>query len=67
MPLAVVSDSSRVRQVLMNLLGNSLKFTPSGSVTLTVSVSLPETLSLAEDEVGLHVEVIDTGESATPS
>lgn len=38
-PLRVMGDPTRVRQVLANLLSNAFKFTDAGGVTLTVSVS----------------------------
>lgn len=47
----VVLDARRLRQVLINLVGNAVKFTPSGSVTLL----------LAHSERQLVIEVIDTG------
>ena len=54
-PLWVESDALRLQQILINLVGNSLKFTRSGSVTLRVSrVEDP-------DGVGLRFAVIDTG------
>jgi two-component system, sensor histidine kinase and response regulator len=35
-PLAMCTDSGKVRQILVNLLSNAVKFTPSGRVTLVV-------------------------------
>lgn len=51
-PQTVLIDPVRVRQILLNLVNNAVKFTEQGSVTLT----------LAHRAGRLRVEVIDTGE-----
>ncbi|MCP4995727.1 MAG: response regulator, partial [Gammaproteobacteria bacterium] len=56
------ADEKRLRQVLINLLGNALKFTDQGSVTLRVSVMGHS----AEKEAALRFEIIDTGVGLTP-
>ncbi|HTW26022.1 MAG TPA: response regulator [Acetobacteraceae bacterium] len=52
-PLHVMVDTVRLRQVLLNLLGNAVKFTAAGQVTLRVGTTA--------DDRHLCFEVIDTG------
>jgi len=52
----LIGDPTRLRQVLLNLLSNSIKFTHEGEVSLTVE--LVEDLS---DLARLHFEIKDTG------
>lgn len=53
---ALVGDPSRLRQILVNLANNAVKFTETGVVTLSVAVE-----SEAEEEVVLRFSVQDTG------
>ena len=55
-PDGLVGDASRVKQVLLNILNNAVKFTHKGSITLTISWEPKE-----EDAGNLHVSVADTG------
>jgi PAS domain S-box-containing protein len=57
MPDFVWMDPVRMRQVLTNLIGNAIKFTDDGTVTVRATVQ-PST---HENEVYLEISVIDTG------
>jgi signal transduction histidine kinase len=57
----VMGDPLRLRQMLVNLLGNAVKFTPSGSVTLRV-----QELARRERCTTLRFEVADTGVGIEP-
>jgi PAS domain S-box-containing protein len=56
LPVVVLGDAARLRQVLVNLLGNAIKFTSAGEVALRVSVD-----QLAAKTCLLHFTVSDTG------
>ena len=59
-------DPTRLRQVLLNLLSNGIKFTETGGVALLVTVKLGETPD-AGGKVPLRFEVTDTGIGMTES
>ncbi len=56
LPALVRGDQGRLCQVLLNLLGNGIKFTAAGEVTLTVSVR-----ESSSSDVTLVFEIADTG------
>lgn len=55
-PAMVIGDGLRIRQILVNLLGNAIKFTERGEVELDVAVE-----SHAAGQLLLHFAVRDTG------
>lgn len=59
-PFVIVGDPKRLRQILINLTGNALKFTEKGTVTLRVS---KDTQHIAQPKKGmaLRFEITDTG------
>ncbi|HTM58103.1 MAG TPA: response regulator, partial [Candidatus Udaeobacter sp.] len=61
-PEALIGDPSRVRQVLVNLIGNAIKFTERGEVLLRV-----EAEEVSAIECRLHFSVSDTGIGISPA
>ena len=59
-PRMLLGDPQRLSQILFNLVGNAVKFTERGGVTLEVQ-PLEERLEGGDDEVGYHFRVIDSG------
>ncbi len=55
-PDVVVGDPGRLNQILINLLGNAIKFTHKGEVSVDVELE-----SESEDEIHLHFSIKDTG------
>ncbi|MFD1623742.1 hybrid sensor histidine kinase/response regulator [Azospirillum griseum] len=61
LPPLVLGDPVRIRQVLFNITGNAVKFTPSGSVTVKAELA-----RFDGDRVGIRVAVTDTGIGIAP-
>jgi len=55
-PSVVVGDPARLRQILVNLLGNAIKFTPTGKIAVRAGLE-----TMDGDELFVHFAVADTG------
>lgn len=64
LPQGIEADEKRLRQVLLNLLGNAIKFTDSGSVTLKVEINEPS-LDIPIPRIKCQIE--DTGVGISPN
>jgi signal transduction histidine kinase/CheY-like chemotaxis protein len=70
-PEAAIGDAGRLRQILVNLLGNAVKFTDCGEVVLQVDVESPARDGPPRgarpgERYRLHIMVIDTGIGIAP-
>jgi predicted ATPase/signal transduction histidine kinase/DNA-binding NarL/FixJ family response regulator/tRNA A-37 threonylcarbamoyl transferase component Bud32 len=66
LPMGIYADEKRLRQVLINLLGNAVKFTESGGVTFKVEAFPPQTLDSEPPLLTLRFLVQDTGIGIAP-
>jgi CheY-like chemotaxis protein len=55
-PRKLIGDGNRLRQVIINLVGNAIKFTEAGGVRVNVKVT-----QLGNRNVTLHFDVVDSG------
>jgi signal transduction histidine kinase/ActR/RegA family two-component response regulator len=61
LPPCLLGDAGRLRQILLNLVGNAIKFTERGGVVVSVSRT-----AVAAPEIAFRVEVADTGIGIDP-
>jgi signal transduction histidine kinase/FixJ family two-component response regulator len=61
LPVTIVADELRLRQVVLNLLANAIKFTDKGFCSLTV-----ESKPIDSENVQLTISVVDTGPGVSP-
>ena len=61
-PPVMIGDPSRLSQVLLNLAGNAIKFTETGSITIAIeAIEKKNEQALPENEIHLRFSVSDTG------
>jgi len=64
-PLELVGDELRIKQILNNLLSNAFKYTDAGNVTLSFAVDKPVGEEASERTTDLIINVSDTGQGMT--
>ncbi len=65
-PETIIGDSDRIYQIIVNLVGNAIKFTRDGGVTVHVGLAAPEAGAPTDPTVELHFAVRDTGIGIAP-
>jgi signal transduction histidine kinase len=65
-PSMVKGDKFRIRQVLLNVVGNAIKFTEHGEIFIRCRLQLPDrSRALKDNETMVRFEVVDTGQGFT--
>lgn len=59
-PFVVIGDPKRLRQIIMNLTGNALKFTNDGFVKTRITTQV-QNIKIDDNQIGLRFEIIDSG------
>ncbi|SLM27987.1 putative Histidine kinase [Desulfamplus magnetovallimortis] len=60
-PVKLMGDPARLKQIMVNLVGNAIKFTDSGEITLCVKNRLKRVKEKGEEETDLLFSIRDTG------
>ncbi|WP_413287612.1 ATP-binding protein [Bdellovibrio sp. HCB337] len=60
-PRMIKGDPARLKQIILNLLNNAIKFTPSGSIAVKITLH-----ALNDKNISVHFEVKDTGIGIEP-
>jgi CheY-like chemotaxis protein len=59
LPMRVVGDGARLRQVLFNLAGNAIKFTEQGGVSIIAEPGTADTIAIAVQDTGVGISAAD--------
>ncbi len=62
----VVSDELRLRQILINIIGNAIKFTPKGQVIVKIERTANSEIEILVEDSGIGIEVDDVGRLFKP-
>ena len=65
LPFVLMGDPTRLRQIMLNLVGNAMKFTEKGSITLRINTKV-KTITAPKDGLALRFEVEDSGIGMSP-
>lgn len=60
-PKIIKGDPERLRQIILNLVGNAIKFTETGEILIKVSLDKQVTKALSDSEISIDIKIIDTG------
>ena len=67
LPTGITGDDKRLRQVLINLLGNAIKFTDNGGVTFKVDLMTNYRIADQQEMTKIRFQIQDTGVGMSPT